>query len=188
MSDSAELDAGDGEGRVRVVGTAHVSADSVEEVRETIEAERPDVVAVELDESRYRQMQGEVADDLERTADRLVDACGVEVRERLTVSPNEEPNRQTKMTRSIGPCFGSSACSRNWRPTSANKIRRRDSGPTGERGLPSRPSPSGSRRTKATSLGPRITSRLSAIRPGNRSSLDEPIGTADSAVTTISRY
>ena len=65
MSDSAELDAGDGEGHVRVVGTAHVSADSVEEVRETIEAERPDVVAVELDESRYRQMQGEVADDLE---------------------------------------------------------------------------------------------------------------------------
>jgi pheromone shutdown-related protein TraB len=65
MSDSAELDAGDGEGQVRVVGTAHVSADSVEEVRETIEAERPEVVAVELDESRYRQMQGEVADDLE---------------------------------------------------------------------------------------------------------------------------
>jgi pheromone shutdown-related protein TraB len=65
MSDSAELDAGDGEGQVRVVGTAHVSADSVEEVRETIEDERPDVVAVELDESRYRQMQGEVAEDLE---------------------------------------------------------------------------------------------------------------------------
>src|SRR6056297_1080581 len=65
MSDSAELDAGDGEGSVRVVGTAHVSADSVEEVRETIDAERPDVVAVELDEGRYRQMQGEVAQDLE---------------------------------------------------------------------------------------------------------------------------
>jgi pheromone shutdown-related protein TraB len=65
MSDSAELDAGDAEGTVRVVGTAHVSADSVEEVRDTIEAERPDVVAVELDESRYRQMQGEVAEDLE---------------------------------------------------------------------------------------------------------------------------
>ncbi|WP_135827033.1 TraB/GumN family protein [Halorussus ruber] len=65
MSDSAELDAGDGDGSVRVVGTAHVSADSVEEVRETIDAERPDVVAVELDEGRYRQMQGEVAQDLE---------------------------------------------------------------------------------------------------------------------------
>src|SRR6056297_3155917 len=65
MSDSAELDAGDGEGSVRVVGTAHVSADSVEEVRETIDEERPDVVAVELDEGRYRQMQGEVAQDLE---------------------------------------------------------------------------------------------------------------------------
>ncbi|WP_276301577.1 TraB/GumN family protein [Halorussus lipolyticus] len=65
MSDSAELDAGDGDGSVRVVGTAHVSADSVEEVRETIDDERPDVVAVELDEGRYRQMQGEVAQDLE---------------------------------------------------------------------------------------------------------------------------
>ncbi|WP_251342996.1 TraB/GumN family protein [Haloplanus halophilus] len=53
------------EGRVRVVGTAHVSADSVREVEETIEAERPDVVAVELDEGRYRQMQGETPDDIE---------------------------------------------------------------------------------------------------------------------------
>ncbi|WP_435178133.1 TraB/GumN family protein [Halorussus sp. AFM4] len=65
MSDSAEVGPGDGGGSVRVVGTAHVSADSVEEVRETIDAERPDVVAVELDEGRYRQMQGEVAEDLE---------------------------------------------------------------------------------------------------------------------------
>jgi pheromone shutdown-related protein TraB len=66
MSDSAELDAGgDGGGSVHLVGTAHVSSDSVEEVRETIDAERPDVVAVELDESRYRQMQGEVAEDLQ---------------------------------------------------------------------------------------------------------------------------
>ncbi|WP_135828827.1 TraB/GumN family protein [Halorussus halobius] len=65
MSDSAELGAGDGEGSVRLVGTAHVSADSVDEVREVVDAERPDVVAVELDEGRYRQMQGEVADDLE---------------------------------------------------------------------------------------------------------------------------
>jgi pheromone shutdown-related protein TraB len=65
MSDTAELGGGDGEGSVRVVGTAHVSADSVEEVRETIDEERPDVVAVELDEGRYRQMKGEVAQDLE---------------------------------------------------------------------------------------------------------------------------
>jgi pheromone shutdown-related protein TraB len=66
MSDSAELDGGDdGDGSVHVVGTAHVSADSVERVRETIDEERPDVVAVELDEGRYRQMQGEVAQDLE---------------------------------------------------------------------------------------------------------------------------
>jgi len=53
------------EGRVRVVGTAHVSAESVREVEEVIEADRPDVVAVELDEGRYRQMQGETPDDIE---------------------------------------------------------------------------------------------------------------------------
>jgi pheromone shutdown protein TraB len=53
------------EGRVRVVGTAHVSEDSVREVEAAIEADRPDVVAVELDEGRYRQMQGETPDDIE---------------------------------------------------------------------------------------------------------------------------
>jgi pheromone shutdown protein TraB len=57
---------GDGrEGRVRVVGTAHVSADSVEEVREVVRDERPDVVAVELDEGRYRQLRGGTPDDIE---------------------------------------------------------------------------------------------------------------------------
>jgi pheromone shutdown protein TraB len=54
-----------GEGRVRVVGTAHVSEESVREVEETIEAERPDIVAVELDEGRYRQLKGGEPDDIE---------------------------------------------------------------------------------------------------------------------------
>ena len=53
------------EGRVRVVGTAHVSADSVAEVEEVIDEEHPDVVAVELDEGRYRQLKGQTPDDLE---------------------------------------------------------------------------------------------------------------------------
>ncbi|MDB2225136.1 TraB/GumN family protein [Halorubrum ezzemoulense] len=57
--------AADGEGSVTVVGTAHVSERSVDEVEETIERERPDVVAVELDEGRYRQMNGETPDDLD---------------------------------------------------------------------------------------------------------------------------
>ena len=63
---SAESDGdGDAAGSVTVVGTAHVSERSVDEVEETIERERPDVVAVELDEGRYRQMQGETPDDLD---------------------------------------------------------------------------------------------------------------------------
>ena len=53
------------EGRVRVVGTAHVSEESVREVEETIETDAPDVVAVELDEGRYRQLKGGEPDDIE---------------------------------------------------------------------------------------------------------------------------
>ncbi|WP_144799281.1 TraB/GumN family protein [Halorubrum depositum] len=56
---------GDAPGSVTVVGTAHVSERSVDEVEEAIERERPDVVAVELDEGRYRQLQGETPDDLD---------------------------------------------------------------------------------------------------------------------------
>ena len=55
----------DGDGSVTVVGTAHVSERSVDEVEETIERERPDVVAVELDEGRYRQLNGETPEDLD---------------------------------------------------------------------------------------------------------------------------
>lgn len=40
-----------------LVGTAHVSQQSVELVRETIEAERPDSVCIELDERRYESIQ-----------------------------------------------------------------------------------------------------------------------------------
>jgi pheromone shutdown protein TraB len=55
----------EGEGEVTVVGTAHVSHESVDRVERTIEEKRPDVVAVELDEGRYRQMQGETPDELD---------------------------------------------------------------------------------------------------------------------------
>jgi pheromone shutdown-related protein TraB len=54
-----------GAGSVEVVGTAHVSSDSVEEVRETVSDRQPDVVAVELDEGRFRQLKGEAPEDLE---------------------------------------------------------------------------------------------------------------------------
>ena len=54
-----------GEGSVTVVGTAHVSPDSVAEVEETIEREHPDVVAVELDDGRYRQLKGETPEDID---------------------------------------------------------------------------------------------------------------------------
>ncbi len=59
MSSEAE------EGSVEVVGTAHVSEASVEEVESVIEARRPDIVAVELDEGRYRQLRGETPENLD---------------------------------------------------------------------------------------------------------------------------
>ena len=72
MTDGAVADdAGDAEsgsehaGSVRVVGTAHVSQESVDEVERVIDGERPDVVAVELDEGRFRQLKGETPDDLD---------------------------------------------------------------------------------------------------------------------------
>ncbi|MCL2863392.1 MAG: TraB/GumN family protein [Methanimicrococcus sp.] len=40
--------------KVIIIGTAHVSQKSVQEVRESIERERPDVVAIELDDNRFR--------------------------------------------------------------------------------------------------------------------------------------
>jgi len=45
--------------RLVIVGTAHVSRKSIEEVERVIEEERPDAVAVELDVRRYRALIGE---------------------------------------------------------------------------------------------------------------------------------
>ncbi|MEF8843752.1 MAG: TraB/GumN family protein [Haloarculaceae archaeon] len=65
MSDVAGSAGEKGGGRVTLVGTAHVSETSVREVEETIAAESPDVVAVELDEGRFRQMRGETPEALD---------------------------------------------------------------------------------------------------------------------------
>jgi pheromone shutdown protein TraB len=48
--------------QITLVGTGHVLEKSVKEVTEVIERERPDVVAVELCETRYRALKGEVQD------------------------------------------------------------------------------------------------------------------------------
>jgi pheromone shutdown-related protein TraB len=52
------------EGEVVLVGTSHVSEKSVEEVERVIDEEDPDVVAVELDEKRYKSIKGDGPDDL----------------------------------------------------------------------------------------------------------------------------
>ena len=43
-----------------LVGTGHVLEKSVREVEAVIDRERPDIVAVELDEARYRALKGEM--------------------------------------------------------------------------------------------------------------------------------
>ena len=48
-----------GQRHIHLIGTAHVSPESVQEVEQAIETERPDCVCVELDNARYRLMQGE---------------------------------------------------------------------------------------------------------------------------------
>ena len=45
--------------RFTVVGTAHISRESVDLVREVIEAERPDCVCLELDAQRYEALSQE---------------------------------------------------------------------------------------------------------------------------------
>jgi pheromone shutdown protein TraB len=51
---------GRGPDNILLIGTGHVLEKSVKEVEETIERERPDVVAVELCEGRYKALKGEV--------------------------------------------------------------------------------------------------------------------------------
>lgn len=48
-----------GDRKVSIVGTSHVSRESEEQVRETIEEVEPDLVAVELDETRLKSLRGE---------------------------------------------------------------------------------------------------------------------------------
>jgi pheromone shutdown-related protein TraB len=47
---------------IRIVGTAHVSQQSVDEVRTAIEEYHPDVVAIELDPSRFQALKRQTAD------------------------------------------------------------------------------------------------------------------------------
>lgn len=42
--------------KIILIGTAHVSKESIEEVKQEIETENPDCVAIELDEGRYKSM------------------------------------------------------------------------------------------------------------------------------------
>lgn len=52
-----EVDLGDR--KVTVIGTAHISSESVQEVEDTIEEIRPDLVGVELDEDRFKSLREE---------------------------------------------------------------------------------------------------------------------------------
>jgi pheromone shutdown-related protein TraB len=53
------------EGEVVLVGTSHISEKSVEEVERAVEEEDPDIVAVELDEKRYKSIKGDGPEEVE---------------------------------------------------------------------------------------------------------------------------
>ncbi|MFB6180935.1 MAG: TraB/GumN family protein, partial [Candidatus Nanohalobium sp.] len=53
MRDQVDL----GDRKVTIVGTAHISEESINEVEEVIRKESPDLVGVELDESRYESLK-----------------------------------------------------------------------------------------------------------------------------------
>ena len=44
-----------------IIGTAHVSEESVNEVKDTIYEQHPDVVAIELDRGRYIKLKKQMA-------------------------------------------------------------------------------------------------------------------------------
>ena len=46
---------------LKIIGTAHVSANSVEEVKDAIYEQQPEVVAIELDMGRYTRLKKEMA-------------------------------------------------------------------------------------------------------------------------------
>ena len=46
---------------LKIIGTAHVSANSVEEVKDAIYEQQPEVVAIELDRGRYTRLKKEMA-------------------------------------------------------------------------------------------------------------------------------
>lgn len=51
---------------ITLIGTAHISKESVGEVEETIRAEQPGVVCIELDEGRFKQLSGQNKGDWEK--------------------------------------------------------------------------------------------------------------------------
>ncbi len=62
--DTGPGDGDEGDGEIFLVGTAHVSEKSVEDVERAIDEHEPDVVAVELDEKRFKSIKGDTPDDL----------------------------------------------------------------------------------------------------------------------------
>jgi len=41
---------------ITIIGTAHISSESVEEVKQALDEIKPDVIAIELDDERYKSM------------------------------------------------------------------------------------------------------------------------------------
>ncbi len=53
---------------IHIIGTAHVSQKSVDEVRETVDAVNPDVIAIELDQGRFATLKKQMKEEEEAKA------------------------------------------------------------------------------------------------------------------------
>ncbi len=53
---------------IHIVGTAHVSQKSVQEVRDTVEAVNPDVIAIELDKGRFATLKKQMQEEADAAA------------------------------------------------------------------------------------------------------------------------
>ncbi|MFB6245150.1 MAG: TraB family protein [Candidatus Nanohaloarchaea archaeon] len=109
MKETAEL----GDREVTLVGTSHVSEESVEEVEDTIEDVKPDLVGVELDRDRYDALREDSAwEDLD-VAEAISEGKGFLLALRLLISiyqrkvGSSEPGTEMLRAVEVGESQGS---------------------------------------------------------------------------------
>ena len=104
-----------GDREIFLIGTAHISRESVELVRQVIAGERPDCVCVELDEKRYEALRERSCELGDAGACRQLRAQPDE--QRCVQHVERAQQRQLRIDRLAGQCLrGEKQCERNQPP------------------------------------------------------------------------